>query len=415
MPIIPNFPENLDHEHHAWHEPEAHPTLPTRRILPPNRDAGLEFLQFHRDFLVRFHQWYDSQPFADHNAVAPWTSIPSELKVASAGWNSGWEDAERRILTNNPPFASADELGLFIELGIHNRFLHRASSIVYNEPIVGRPINAPKSTLFYKIHGLVDFWWISWERTRSSRASSGGIAATTRMPNTFELWWIGANGSVQGAYWYEGGGRETYELAPAGSASTNGGIAAVSRRPNTFELWWIGANGSVQGAYWYEGMARRESYELAPVGSASTNGGIAAVSRMPNTFELWWIGANGSVQGAYWYEGMARRESYELAPAGSTSTNGGIAAVSRGPNTFELWWIGANGSVQGAYWYEGMTRRESYELAPAGSASTNGGIAVVSRRPNTFELWWIGANGSVQGAYWYEGMARRESYELAPA
>ncbi|EEM32055.1 hypothetical protein bthur0003_54400 [Bacillus thuringiensis serovar thuringiensis str. T01001] len=34
-----------------------------------------------------------------------------------------------------------------------------------------------------------------------------------------EVWWIGANGSVQDAYWYEGSQWKQFELAPAGSAS----------------------------------------------------------------------------------------------------------------------------------------------------------------------------------------------------
>jgi hypothetical protein len=52
-------------------------------------------------------------------------------------------------------------------------------------------------------------------------------------------------------YWYEGGNWQRFELAPAGSASTNGGISAVSRIPNSMEVWWVGANGSIQDAYWY--------------------------------------------------------------------------------------------------------------------------------------------------------------------
>ncbi|EJR57937.1 hypothetical protein IK3_05232, partial [Bacillus toyonensis] len=43
-----------------------------------------------------------------------------------------------------------------------------------------------------------------------------------------------------------------YELAPAESANTYGSITAVSRIPNSMEVWWIGANGSVQDAYWYD-------------------------------------------------------------------------------------------------------------------------------------------------------------------
>ncbi|WP_144495904.1 hypothetical protein [Bacillus thuringiensis] len=79
--IIPNFPEDLADLHHAWHDPCAHPGLPTR-IHPMGTDlGGLEFLVFHRDFINKVHIWYDSQPGADPNLLAPtWTKIPPELK-----------------------------------------------------------------------------------------------------------------------------------------------------------------------------------------------------------------------------------------------------------------------------------------------------------------------------------------------
>jgi hypothetical protein len=44
---------------------------------------------------------------------------------------------------------------------------------------------------------------------------------------------------------------QRFELAPASSASANGGIAAVSRITDSMEVWWVGANGSVQDAFWY--------------------------------------------------------------------------------------------------------------------------------------------------------------------
>jgi hypothetical protein len=254
--------------------------------------------------------------------------------------------------------------------------------------------------------------WHRYELTQASAASnSGAITSVSRIPNSMELWWIGANGSVQAAYWYEGGNWQRYELVPASSASRNGAITSVSRISNSMELWWIGANGSVQAAYWYEG-GNWQRYELASAGSASRNSAITSVSRISNSMELWWIGANGSVQAAYWYEG-GNWQRYELAPAGSASTTSGVTSVSRISNSMELWWIGANGSVQAAYWYEGGNWQR-YELAPAGSASTTSAVTVVSRIPGSMEVWWIGANGSIQAAYWYEG-GNWQRYELAPA
>ncbi|MEH2009651.1 hypothetical protein, partial [Nostoc sp.] len=47
-------------------------------------------------------------------------------------------------------------------------------------------------------------------------------------------------------------------------------MTAVSRTPNSMEVWWIAANGSIQDAYWYEG-SQWQRFELAPAGSASIN------------------------------------------------------------------------------------------------------------------------------------------------
>ena len=163
MSIIPNFPDDLLDLHHHWHVPSSHPGSGPGRVHPPGSPGGgLEFLQFHRDFVVTFHAWYDAQPFADQVAVAPWSEVPAELKMSGAGWTQGWADAETRLQTNNPAFNSADELGTFIELGIHNMFLHGAAAFVYHEPVVGT-FHSPLSTYFNGIHGLVDLWWQQWE------------------------------------------------------------------------------------------------------------------------------------------------------------------------------------------------------------------------------------------------------------
>jgi tRNA pseudouridine-54 N-methylase len=160
MAEIPNFPDNLLDLHHAWHQPGAHPGFPSRAIPPGQPGSGLEFFQFHRDFIRQFHAWYDSQPFADQEAVAEWTVLPVEVKDPSVGWNQNLAAQEQRITTNRPSFGSADALGQFVESGIHN-WIHGAVAQAFGEPMVGT-FHSPRSTLFYKIHGLVDLWWQRW-------------------------------------------------------------------------------------------------------------------------------------------------------------------------------------------------------------------------------------------------------------
>ncbi len=254
--------------------------------------------------------------------------------------------------------------------------------------------------------------WASYELAPAGSASpTGGIAAISRIPSSMELWFVGQNGSIQGAYWYEGNNWARYELAPAGSASLTTAIAALSRIPNSMELWFVGQDGSVQDHFWYEG-GNWQNFQLAPSGSASLTTAIAALSRIPNSMELWFVGQDGSVQDHFWYEG-GNWQNFQLAPSGSASLTGSIAAVSRIPNSMELWFVGQDGSVQDHFWYEGGNW-QNFQLAPSGSASISGSIAAVSRIPNSMELWFVGQDGSVQDQFWYEG-ANWQNFQLAPS
>ena len=301
---------------------------------------------------------------------------------------------------------------------------------------VSRPIKA------VGILSSMDVWWVGddfsvqgaywsdgqpWQRYQLAPPNSAmafSIAAVSRIPTSMEIWWVGTEDrSVQGAYWYEGQSWQRYELAPPGSAHASSSIAAVSRIPTSMEVWWV-ADGSVQGAYWYEGQPWQR-YELAPPGSAHLTSSIAAVSRIPNSMEVWWIVGDGSVQGAYWYEGQSWQR-YELAPPGSAHPTSSIAAVSRIPNSMEVWWEGhisssyldGDGSIHGAYWYEGQPWQR-YQLAPPDSACQGSKLAAVARIPTSMEVWWFGppafpvSGYSVQGAYWYEGQPWQR-YELEP-
>jgi len=181
MALIPNFPQDLLDMHHHWHDPNAHPGAPggrTRGFETPG--GGLEFLQFHRDFMRQvFNRWNEARPPIDPAAIAPWNSIPEVMKNGNIGWNATRAAQEARITTNNSPFATADALGTYIEGGIHG-WLHSAAAVAFNEPVVAN-LHSPQSTYFYQIHGLVDKWWSDWE---SGRPQPQPVLLTAGAPPT---------------------------------------------------------------------------------------------------------------------------------------------------------------------------------------------------------------------------------------
>ena len=162
MPTIANLPAYLHDQHMNWHMYPGQPQKGGRAFLSGMPGSGVEFLTFHRSYLVHFHAWYDAQQGHDASAVAAWTVLPPELKTVPAGWDANWAANELRITTNTPQFATADQLGIYIETGIHDNFLHHAAAVAYNEPLLESPMTSPQSTHFYQLHGMITIWWNHW-------------------------------------------------------------------------------------------------------------------------------------------------------------------------------------------------------------------------------------------------------------
>jgi hypothetical protein len=115
--------------------------------------------------------------------------------------------------------------------------------------------------------------WNQWQLALPGSASTtSGIAAVSRSDNTIEVFWIAPDGHVQDAFWYWQGflNQEVwnqFQLAPPGSAPRSAGLAAVSRTATSMEMWWSGADYSIQDNYWY-GPEWTERYpRLAPFGT----------------------------------------------------------------------------------------------------------------------------------------------------
>lgn len=161
--IIPNFPSDLLAEHQRWH----HAFHVNNNFNPPI-GWGDNFLRFHRQFIRKVLAWYQAQGY-DMSLVQPWREVPQGIRMSSC-----YDiNAERRVLFQPQSFASADELGRFIER-LH-ACIHDAGAVVLNEPILQDLDIAPRSTYFYNIHGMIDNWYSNWER-----ATGGG---TPQMPS----------------------------------------------------------------------------------------------------------------------------------------------------------------------------------------------------------------------------------------
>jgi len=159
-------------KHHAWHTPGGMHGQPPRQFPMGTPGSGLEFLQFHKDLMQQFFAWNAINHAASSADLAAWTAVPAELKLPETGWPTpgfgpNLATAEARILTNTPPFGSSDELGIHVETTIHN-WIHGAvaASSVLNLPAAEKAVIASlhsvASTYFYKIHGLVQYWWDQW-------------------------------------------------------------------------------------------------------------------------------------------------------------------------------------------------------------------------------------------------------------
>jgi hypothetical protein len=150
---------------------------------PTNR--GVDFLNFHHNFVQKVFQWFNTQPaqYRSQYDLSPWFAIPTELKTDPAtGWSSIDAGYEQRIVTFSPPFSGEDDFGSYVENTIHNNYLHGACAVHYNDPNIGSPMTAPViSTWFYKIHGLVDNWWASYKGHLFAETLNRRFAASVRV------------------------------------------------------------------------------------------------------------------------------------------------------------------------------------------------------------------------------------------
>ena len=145
----------LINEHTNWHSSCGGANSPPCRN---QAGRGTAFLKFHRDFLDRLRDDFQSKNLSAD--IAPWYRVPSEI-TGSGRWTSADRAAEQAVLTMIDPvtgqrFASLDRFGAYIEAEYLDR-IHGYASVVYGESILNNAGMSPRSSYFFKIHGLIEW------------------------------------------------------------------------------------------------------------------------------------------------------------------------------------------------------------------------------------------------------------------
>lgn len=241
-----------------------------------------------------------------------------------------------------------------------------------------------------------------------------GLAAVETGPHT-ELAWVGPGGSIENARWHHATRvAEPFHIAPRGLAATTTHLAAVRRSSAALDVFWVGADRSVQNGYVCSVETRWCAVEVAGPGSASSFGRVAAVSAAPSEMTAFWVDGAGAVQAAHLSPGGCGKVGpctwhySEVSAAGTASLRGALSAASPSPRAIALSWTGRDGSVQHARG-DGLVWTTE-PIAGPGSAAASGRIASVVREPGALEVFWTAPDGSIQAAHRTVGWSM---YQLA--
>ncbi|WP_372662664.1 tyrosinase family protein [Cohnella sp.] len=255
MPRIPNFPQYLVEEHKNWHHARHY----VDKANPPV-GYGLEFLQYHRNFITRALTWYHRNSL-DPSLVEAWTSVPEPIRQSPC-YNQA---AEARILLQPESFATADELGRFVESSDIHACIHQEAAKLFGESDINDFDTAPHNTVFYNIHGMIDRWWRNWEGL--GRFHEGGAYWCGRFDlEEDEVLYYG----IKDGSWWLGKAlaraKDSDRLRTGGLAWESAGDSRGFGRVNDgrlFRIWDVDGDGKLEvlfrhprHGYWVEGKVK---------------------------------------------------------------------------------------------------------------------------------------------------------------
>jgi hypothetical protein len=232
------------------------------------------------------------------------------------------------------------------------------------------------------------------------------VSAVCRTQTHVDVFWIGADGSVQSAWWDQNANNGIWN-APfqiSGPNSAVGSVAAVARAQQHLDLFWTALDGSIWSAWWDQNFNNgiwSAPFRIAGPGSGNAAGPSAA-SRVAEHIDVIWVAPDGSVWSAWWDQNVNNGAwNAPFSIAGPASAQGVPSIITRTRLHVDVFWVGLNGSVQSAWWDQNANNGAwNLPFAITGPGIAVDSVAAVSRTSQHIDLFWHSGDGSVWSAWW---------------
>jgi hypothetical protein len=215
--------------------------------------------------------------------ITPWYAVPNDgmrdRTRTTCPWDSAMDAAEQNIVNNTDPnnggkpFANLEAYGTYIEQSYHNR-LHCMAQQAYGETSIGPVASSPTSTYFFKIHGLVEYYFLRYQYGDYNHDGHSDIMVRNSV-NPGDFWLEAMNGELlagssvnlgnvgydscnwQAVTLADMGGWKTGMFGPMGTA----GVGATAANPDGendiiwrgagcggISIWFLNGDGTFKGS-----------------------------------------------------------------------------------------------------------------------------------------------------------------------
>jgi hypothetical protein len=260
--------------------------------------------------------------------------------------------------------------------------------------------------------------WPTWPIAGATGVPSDApLAAVARTPYNLDVFFVGNDGAVHDAAWWDGAQWGTFTLpGTAGLARAGEQVAAVSSSPGAIDVIFAGTNGNL---YWSRGWSGNTltgtiqsgwNNPVAVVADNSVPAGAAvtAVARWADVLDAFYVGKDGALHTAYCSGTLGapctptgwRRYTTPLGPGCLAQPGAGVAATARSGNQLDVFYTDVGGAICNSWW----TPNTGWKAYRIGFAAPPGGqITAVSRLPSVIDLFWAGGDDGFDTAWWIDG------------